>query len=80
METNNNMTFEEVMKVWRNTEDLIKPFLRRLAANRLIIQGFEEVGTSDINLELYHMFQEYGSFMDCYDQNIYPEKPFIWEQ
>jgi hypothetical protein len=77
---NNKPTFEEVMKVWRNTEDLIKPFLRRLAANRLIVQGFQEVGTSDTNLELYNMFLEYGSFMEAYDVNIYPEKPFIWEQ
>jgi hypothetical protein len=26
------------------------------------------------------MFLEYGSFMEAYDVNIYPEKPFIWEQ
>jgi hypothetical protein len=63
-------TFEEAMQAYRNTEDLIKPFLRRLAARRLVNAGAEEVGTSDINHELYHMFSEYGSFQECYEENI----------
>ena len=74
---NNKPTFEEVMKLFHK-EDLIKPFLRRLAAHRLIAQGFQEVGTSDINHELYNIFMEYGSFMDAYDENLYPDKPFTW--
>lgn len=64
---NNKYTFEEAIKSYKARSPVAQQLLRRIAAQRLICHGFEEVGSSDVNHELCHMYNEYqGDWDQCY--------------
>lgn len=50
-------TWEEAFSQYRLLGPLMKNILRNAAKKSLVGQGFEEVGTSDVNHELFHMWQ-----------------------
>ena len=47
----------EAFSQYRLLGPLMKNILRNAATNRLIEKGFEEVGSSDVNHELFHMWE-----------------------
>lgn len=61
---NKNYTFDQAMASYRQRSQTMRVHLRRVASQRLVNKGFEEVGSSDCNHELYNMFLEYGGDWD----------------
>jgi len=59
-----NNTFEEAMGSFKLRSPEMQRILRRVAAERLVRQGFEEVGSSDVNGELANMFTEVNGDWD----------------
>ena len=59
--SNTTKTFQEAWTIafsqYKLLGPLMKTILRNAATNRLIEKGFEEVGTSDVNHELFHMWE-----------------------
>lgn len=59
--SNKTYSFQEVwteaFSQYRLLGPLMKNILRNAATNRLVERGFEEVGTSDVNHELFHMWE-----------------------
>ena len=61
-----NYTFEEAMEIYRKQSDLTRRLVRRFASQRLVYGGAQEVGTSDINHEVYAICREYdGDFEEA---------------
>jgi hypothetical protein len=59
-------TFEEAMEIYRKQSDLTRRLIRRFASQRLVYGGAEEVGSSDINHEVYAICREYnGDFEEA---------------
>ena len=59
-------TFEEAMNLYQKQCDLTRRLVRRLASQRLVYGGAQEVGTSDINHEVYAICREYdGDFEEA---------------
>lgn len=61
---NKKPTFEQALESYKLRSDIGRQVLRRIASQRLVNKGFEEVGSSDINHELYSMFLEYDGDWD----------------
>jgi len=58
-------TFEEAMDLFNRQGERERNIIRRIASRRLVWQGYSEVGSSDINHEIYHICNEYdGSFSE----------------
>jgi len=55
------MTWEAAMKIWKDLPAEENRLLRRASVQRMIARGVEEVGTSDVNHEVYALvaFGEY---------------------
>jgi hypothetical protein len=49
----------EAMTWWRDQADMIKQMTRNVAVDRLIAHGATDIGTSDVNHEVYHMYTEF---------------------
>ncbi len=64
---NKRYTFEEAMASYKLRSEIGRRLLRNIASRRLVNHGCTEVGSSDINHELYAMFNEYnGDWDQCY--------------
>jgi hypothetical protein len=55
---NKTYTFEQAMALWKKLSNQEQRILRSMAARRLVWQGFNEVGTSDVNHEICNMCNE----------------------
>jgi hypothetical protein len=69
------LTYEEASKVHteiaRTVPTLYVP-LRRIAADRMVQEGFEEIGTSDVSIQLTEMIRVWdvpnvGPFIKAYE-------------
>lgn len=61
---NKTYTFQEAMKVYKSRSPEFQRIIRKVASQRLISQGFEEVGTSDINHEICNICNQYQGDFD----------------
>jgi hypothetical protein len=61
---NKKYTFEEAMNSFKQRSQVAQQILRRIASQRLVNSGAEEVGSSDINHELVSMCNEFGGDWD----------------
>lgn len=62
---NKTYTMTEAMKAYGNRSAAFKQIIRKVAVQRLISQGFEEVGTSDINHEICNICNQYQGDFDA---------------
>jgi hypothetical protein len=61
----NRYTFAEAQDLFQRMGQRERLMIRRLASERIVQRGAEEVGTSDINHEVCSICNEYdGSFVD----------------
>ena len=51
--------WKEAMDWCRSQPPTIQQAIRNIAVQNLINDGFEEVGTSDVNCEAYNLYQDY---------------------
>ncbi len=59
-------TFEEAMNLYQKQCDLTRRLIRRFASQRLVSGGAWEVGSSDVNHEIYAICREYdGDFEEA---------------
>jgi preprotein translocase subunit Sec63 len=56
--------WDDSMRWWVNQPDMIKQMIRNVAIERLINKsnGTSDIGTSDVNHEVYHMYAEFQEF------------------
>lgn len=52
----NTTIWEECFTEFYSMSEMARMVLRQCASDRLSCKGFEEIGSSDINHELYHMW------------------------
>lgn len=52
-------SFEQAMALWKALPEKEKLNIRSIAARRLVWQGFNEVGSSDVNHEVHRICNEY---------------------
>lgn len=57
---NNQEIWEECFSQFRLLGGIMQNILRNSATNRLVADGFQEVGSSDINHELFSMWSATG--------------------
>jgi hypothetical protein len=60
-------TLKEAQAFYQEQPLEIKQCLRRIAANKLIEQGYEEVGSSDVSIKVMSMLQHCESVLDTMD-------------
>ena len=60
--TNTLDCFKSIMDSYRELSQTMKWAVRRCASDRLIEDGAEEVGSSDINHAIVALYKECGSF------------------
>jgi hypothetical protein len=59
-------TFQEAMAAYKNQTTTTQRLVHRFASQKLIDQGAQEVGTSDINHSIQAIFSEYqGNFEEA---------------
>jgi hypothetical protein len=67
----NRYTFEESINLYRRMGELERQVIRRLASERIVRRGANEVGTSDINHEICAICNEYdGSFVEFMEDQL----------
>ena len=49
------MPWDEAMKIWKNLPKEEHDLLRRAAVRNMLDRGYEEIGTSDVNHEVYKL-------------------------
>lgn len=49
------MPWDEAMKIWKNLPKEEHDLLRRAAVRNMLDRGCEEIGTSDVNHEVYKL-------------------------
>ena len=52
-------TWDEAMTWWKSQNELLKRMISRVAANKLIEAGAEEIGSSDLNHSVFSIYQNY---------------------
>lgn len=62
---NKTYTHQEALRAYKNRSPEFQRIIRKVAAQRLICQGFEEVGTSDINHEICNICNQYQGDFDA---------------
>jgi len=55
-------TFHEIMEEYKSLPFVERHLMRRAAADSLIENGAEEVGSSDVNHEMVSLYKQHGSF------------------
>jgi hypothetical protein len=64
-------SFEQAIELWKKLPDKERLNIRSIAARRLVWQGFNEVGTSDVNHEIVSICNEYdGDFRAIQDEYL----------
>jgi hypothetical protein len=58
-----NMSFYEAMRIWKNLPKEEHDLLRRAAIQKMLERGCDEIGTSDVNHEVY-------SLVSCGDHEV----------
>lgn len=53
--------WDEAMNWWKSHSTILQQAIRRTASDKLVEQGAEEVGSSDVNHAVFQMYQEYKS-------------------
>ena len=67
----NRYTLEESIDLYRRMGELERQVIRRLASERIVRRGANEVGTSDINHEICSICNEYdGSFVEFMEDQL----------
>ena len=56
---NKKFTLEEAMELWKKLNEKERSIMRHIASRRLVWQGFNEVGSYDINHEICNICNEY---------------------
>ena len=68
---NRKYTFEEAIALWKKLPDKERQIIRSIASRRLVWQGACEVGSSDINHEVYRICNDYdGDFRAIMDEYL----------
>jgi hypothetical protein len=52
-------TWDEAMTWWKSQNEMLKRMISRVAENKLVKAGAEEVGSSDLNHSVYGIYQTY---------------------
>ena len=60
--TNTLKSFKTIMDSYRELSDTMKWAIRTCASQKLIEEGAEEVGSSDVNHAIVALYKECGSF------------------
>ena len=55
-------TREEIIEEYKALPFVDRQLIRQGAADRLKLDGFEEIGTSDISNTVVHIYNDHGSF------------------
>ena len=66
------MTFEEAMDVWKKMPKTQQVVLRKLAVRNMIDRGCEEIGTSDVNWEVYSIIknEDYKTLVESFKEKV----------
>jgi hypothetical protein len=76
----NRYTHEQAIDLYRRMGERERQLIRRLASQRLVNRGCEEVGTSDINHEISSICNEYdGSFVVFMEDHLTAEELEGWK-
>jgi len=67
------MKWETAMGIWKNLPAEEEQLLRRAACRRMIDRGCEEIGTSDVNCEVYNMVA-FGDYREEIEEQRRREK------
>jgi hypothetical protein len=68
---NKTYTFEEAIELWKKLTEKERSIMRHIASRRLVWQGFNEVGSSDINHEIHQICNEYdGDYRAIMDEYL----------
>lgn len=51
--------WSEAMTWWKSQRDIYQKMISRVAANKLIEAGAEEIGSSDLNHSVFSIYQNY---------------------
>lgn len=51
--------WNEAMTWWKSQRDIYQKMISRVAANKLIEAGAEEIGSSDLNHSVFSIYQNY---------------------
>lgn len=54
-----NTNWDEAMAWWKSYSVTLQQAIRRIASDKLVEEGAEEVGSSDVNHKVYHIYQQY---------------------
>lgn len=77
---NKRYTFEEAQDLFQRMGQRERLIVRRLASERIVRRGAEEVGTSDINHEVCSICNEYdGSFVEFMEDYLTAEELEGWK-
>jgi hypothetical protein len=55
-------SFQDIMEEYKALPFVERHLMRRAAADSLVENGAEEVGSSDVNHEMVSLYKQYGSF------------------
>lgn len=59
MEETLEVRWAEAMGWWKSQTEIVQKLIRRIASDKLIEEGAEEVGSSDVNHSVYALYQQY---------------------
>lgn len=54
-----NVEWDEAMSWWRGQSETIRRLISRVVSDRMVAEGAEEIGTSDLNCGVFSMYKEY---------------------
>ena len=75
MDATTKARWKKAMDWWKNSSDSI--LIRKAACDKMIQRGCEEIGSSDVNHEVYSMWQDWERSKDQYAHYTYPLATFL---
>lgn len=66
------VTFEEAMAIWKGMSQVQQLILRKLAVKQMIERGCEEIGTSDVNWQVYDIIknEDYKKLLSSFNMRV----------
>lgn len=58
--------WQEAMDFWKSQPECIRTIIRNCACEALVADGAEEVGSSDVNHQIYHFYIAYDGCKEHY--------------
>lgn len=75
-EQQTKMSWDEAMKIWKNLPKEEHDLLRQAAVRQMLERGCDEIGTSDVNHEVYKLVS-YGDYKEAIkEQRLYEDNGF----